>query len=114
MTNYDAIKNLTIEQIEKFLDQVFLTGLNTGYQFVVDHNIYNGNPFDSNWLNIDVEESSSLVEDEAGESLIIKQLVNVVERIVEFDTDTIPDDISWKSQIVLPRGMEESEEHDNE
>ena len=109
MTNYEAIQNLTPEQLVKFLDQVFLTGLNTGYQSLVDPDIYNGNPFHADWVNEDVEESPILVEDESGEELIIKQLMNVVMRIVEFDVDTIPEDIHWQIQIVLPKGMDSQE-----
>ena len=114
MKNYEAIYNLTPEQLEKFLDQVFLTGFNSGYQSLVDPEIYDGNPFDSNWLNEVVEEHPALVEDELGESLIIEPLVNVVKRIVEFDTESIPNDISWQVQVVLPKGVEDEPEEDNE
>ena len=109
MTNYEAIKNLTPEQLEKFLDQVFLTGFNTGYQSLVDPDIHDGNPFDADWVNAEVEGSPALVEDETGESLIIEQLVKVVTRIVEFDADSIPEDISWQMQVVLPKGMDDDE-----
>jgi len=106
MKNYDAIKILTNEQLEKFLDQVFLTGFNTGYQSLVDPDIHDGNPFDADWLNEDIEEHPALVEDATGENLIIEPLVKVVKRISEFDVDKISDNISWQIQIVLPRGME--------
>jgi hypothetical protein len=108
MNNYEAIKNLTSEQLEKFLDQVFLTGFNTGYQSLVDPDIHDGNPFDTDWLNGEAEESHALVEDEAGEGLIIEPLVSVIKRIVEFDTDAIPEDISWQMQVILPKGMEKT------
>ena len=108
MTNYEAIKNLTPEQLEKFLDQVFLTGFNTGYQSLVDPDIHDGNPFNADWMNADVGDSHALVEDETGEDLIIEPLVNVVNRIIEFDTNMIPADISWQPQVVLPKGMEEN------
>jgi len=110
MTNFEAIKNLTDEQIEKFLDQVFLTGLNTGYQSLVDPDIHDGNPFDADWLNAEVEEHPALVEDETGEGLIIEPLVKVVTRIVEFDAESIPDDVSWNMQVVLPKGMDGEDE----
>ena len=112
MTYYEAIKMLTSEQLEKFLDQVFLTGLNTGYQSLVDPEIYDGNPFHGDWLNSQVEEAPLLVEDEVGEALIIEQLVNVVRRIYEFDTEKIAEDVSWQIQIVLPKGMEEGDEQE--
>ena len=110
MTNAEAIKNLTLEQLEKFLDQVFLTGFNIGYQSLVDPDIHDGNPFHADWLNADVDESPMLVEDETGETLIINKLANVVMRIVEFDVDKIPKDISWQQQVVLPEGMGTAEE----
>jgi len=106
MTYYEAIRNLTSEQLGKFLDQVFLTGFNTGYQSLVDPDIHVGNPFDTDWLNEDVEGSHVLVEDEAGEELIIEQLLNVVKRIVNFDTESISENVSWQTQVVLPRGFE--------
>ena len=110
MTNYEAIKNLTLEQLEKFLDQVFLTGFNTGYQSLVDPDIHDGNPFSANWLDVGVEGPPALIEDESGEGLIIEQLVKVIVQIVEFDADKIPEDISWQIQVVVPKGMEENDE----
>ena len=107
---YEAIKNLKPEQLEKFLDQVFLTGFNTGYQSLVDPDIHDGNPFKLEWLNTDVTGSVVLVEDETGEEIIIEQFVNVIRRIVEFDVDTIPENISWNMQVVLPKGIEADEE----
>ena len=113
MKNFEAIFNLTTEQLEKFLDQVFLTGFNSGYQSLVDPEIYDGNPFDTNWLNDVVEEHPVLVEDETGESLIIEPLVKVVKRIVEFDTESIADNVNWQIQVILPKGMESELEDDN-
>ena len=110
MKNVEAIRNLSLEQLEKFLDQVFLTGFNIGYQSLVDPDIHDGNPFHADWLNEDVEESPMLVEDETGEMLIINKLANVVMRIIEFNADKIPKDISWQQQVVLPEGMGAEEE----
>jgi len=104
MKYYEAIRNLTPEQLEKFLDQVFLTGLNTGYHSFVDPDIHDGNPFDMNWLNADVDGAPALVENESAEGLVIEQLVSVIRRIYEFDMDTIPVDICWHKQVVLPMG----------
>jgi len=111
MTNYEAIKNLTPERLEKFLDQVFLTGFNTDHQSLVDPDIYDDNNAD--WLNEEVEEYSNFVENEGGESLIIAPLVKIITRIVEFDTESISNDIHWHSQVVLPKGMENEEAVDN-
>ena len=106
MTYYEAIKNLSSEKLEKFLDQVFLTGFNTGYHSLVDPDIHDGNPFDADWLGTSVEGPHAIIEDEAGEELIIDQLLNVINRIVEFDTESISESVSWQTQIVLPRGLE--------
>ena len=99
-----------MEQLEKFLDQVFLTGFNTGYQSLVDPDIHDGNPFSINWLDAGVEGPPALIEDESGEGLIIEQLVKVIVRIVEFDAGTMSEDISWQMQVAVPKGMEENEE----
>ena len=106
MTNYGAIRNLTNEQLEIFLDQVFLTGLNTGYHSVVNPDIHDGNPFDADWLSMDVEDHPGLIQDNTGEELLIGPLVKVVNRIVEFNAESIPDDIIWSMQIVLPKSRE--------
>jgi len=109
MKVYDAIKNLTAEQMKKFLDQVFLTGMNAGHHMLVDPEIYDENPFDEAWLNSETE-SPALVVNEEGESLVIEPLTNVVLRIVEFDAGSISDDISWQSKIIMPKGMNESDD----
>jgi len=41
---------------------------------------------------------------------VCKPLVKVVLRIVEFDAESIPNDISWNMQVVLPKGMEGEDE----
>ena len=114
MTNYDAIKNLTSEQLERLLDQVFLTGLNTGHYLSVDPDIYDGNPFDKGWLNADAKESPALVEDETGESLIIEPLANVILRIVAFDAGAMPENVHWEMRAYMPKGIDETMERDTQ
>jgi len=110
MKVYNAIKNLTAEQMEKFLDQVFLTGMNTGYYYLVDPDIYEDkNPFDVAWLNTEAE-SPSLVENEDGEGLIIEPLVKITMKIMEFKAESIPDDISWQSKIIMPKGIDDEDD----
>jgi hypothetical protein len=113
MTYFEAIKNLTATQLAKFLDQVYLTGFNAGYQSLVDHGIDDENPFSEEWVGSVVEGSPALVEDENGEPSIIGQLAVIVQRIAEFDMEQIPEDISWQSRIVLPKGTD-GEERDDE
>ena len=105
MTYYEAIMNLKPEHLAKFLDQVFLTGFNTGYHSLVDPDIHDGiNPFNPCCLNSVVEGSPTLVKDEEGKALIIDQLTTVVGRIAEFDADTISEEsLTWQVQVVLPK-----------
>jgi len=114
MNNYEAIKKLAPEKLEKFLDQVFLTGFNIGYQSIIDPDMYDINPFCLNWLKSEIEESITLVEDENGDELIIKPLADVILRIIDFNKKAIPDDINWKMRVVLPKNIKESEEHGGE
>jgi len=114
MTNYDAIKNLTSEKLEQFLDQVFLTGLNIGHYLSVDPEIYDGNPFDKSWLHAVVKESPALVANETGESLIIEPLANIILRIVAFDADAMPENISWEMRTYIPKGVNETMECKNQ
>jgi hypothetical protein len=113
MTYYEAIRNLTAAQLAKFLDQVYLTGFNAGYQSLVDREIDDENPFNEDWVGTYVEGSPALVEDENGEPYIIKQLSDIVQRIAEFDIERMPEDISWQSRIIIPKGMD-GEERDDE
>jgi len=114
MTNYEAIGGLTPEQLEKFLDQVFLTGFNSGYQSLVDPDIFDDNPFDADWINSSVGESRLLVENENGEDLVIEPLVRIVSRIAGFDADSISESINWEPRIVLPKGVYGAAEEDAE
>ena len=109
-TYYDAVRSLTPKQLERFLDQVFLTGFNIGHHSVVDSDVCTDNPFNADWVNTEVSGPAALVEDEDGEGLIITPLVNIVARIMEFDLGEMPDTISWHSQIVLPKGEDEDED----
>ena len=106
MTHFEAIRNLSPEQLEKFLDQVFLTGYNTGHQSVVDRELDDANPFDMEWLKSGTEKGhEALVEDSEGGGLIISPLAKVVIRMAEFGAESMPDDISWEGKILLPKGM---------
>ena len=109
MTTFEAIKKMTETQFAQFLDQVYLTGFNTGYQSLVDPSIYDGNPYNEDWLASEYEGSPDYVEDEDGEMLIIEPLLKVVTRIAEFDPNNIPDDICWGAQILLPKGINDEE-----
>jgi len=77
---------------------------------LVDPDIYDGeNPFSEDWLNEEVGKSPLIVENGAGEGLIIEQLVKVVVRILEFDSEAMSSDICWESRILLPKGINDAD-----
>ena len=106
MNHYESISTLTVRQMEEFLDQVYLTGFNRGHQSVVEPDLADENPFDEEWLSAGIEDSPALVENEAGEELIIDQLHDIVEHVLNFDVNTIPDDLSWSQQVIMPKSTE--------
>lgn len=64
MTNADAIKRMDADVLESILDQIYLTGLNTGlYVASLPTNseehacLLDQNPFDLAWLNAPAEEA---------------------------------------------------------
>jgi hypothetical protein len=90
-----------------------LTGYNTGYHSLVDRDIDDENPFSADWLNEETEKGhEALVEDEKGEGLIISPLAKIVIRMVEFDAEKMPEDITWEGKILLPKGTGDEGEDD--
>ena len=59
MCNFEQIQIMTLEELEDFLDQVYLTGLNNGMyaQRTDDDEILEDNPFGISWLNEEVEDA---------------------------------------------------------
>ena len=57
MTNYEAIVNMTAEQMERFLDQVYVAGLNDGMYVArqEDDDFGSETHFDMAWLNEEAE-----------------------------------------------------------
>lgn len=62
MDNFEAIKQMERSTLEAFLDQVYLTGLNTGLYAAKlsdtsgeQMNLLDENPFDTKWLNSEAE-----------------------------------------------------------
>ena len=110
MKNHEAIKTLTTEQLEKFLYQVYLTGLNIGHHSIGDPDLDDSNPYNMDWLNEEIAGTPAIVEDESGELIIIEKLLDVVRHIYEFTTDhkkSVAEDMSWVPQIALPKEMED-------
>ncbi len=88
MTNYEAILKIMPEQMERFLDQVYLTGLNTG-MYVAKHNddsVLDDNPFDATWLAAEAEKATALVLADDGDTYMLNALTEAVIRSLEAST----------------------------
>ena len=75
MTNYEAILKMIPERMACFLDQVYLTGLNTG-MYAVSHNddhVLDENPFNSAWLSDQAEAATAF-----GDDYLLNALVEAV------------------------------------
>ena len=108
MKNYEAIKAVSPELLEKFLCQVFLTGLNVGHHSIADLDLDDSNPYNLEWLKEEIVDTPAIVENESGELIIIEKLLDIVRRIYEFTTDdtkSMPEDVAWTPQIALPKEM---------
>lgn len=73
MNNYTAIRNMTLEQMESFLDQVYCTGLNTGSYAALheeDEEVLSINPFDISWLTAPAEKATAVVADQDDEYVL--------------------------------------------
>ena len=73
MDNFDAIKRMNKAALEDFLDQVYLTGLNTGMYAATLPNdskeqalLLNENPFSLKWLSSEAEQATLGTMAEAG------------------------------------------------
>ena len=84
-TNYDAIINMQPDQMERFLDQVYLAGLNTGMYAAKydDDSLLDDNPFDATWLAAEAEKATALVLANDGDTYMLNALTEAVVRNVE-------------------------------
>ena len=83
ITNYDAIINMSISQLEGFLDDVYCTGLNVGLYAARTENIessddWDNNPFDVRWLNDEAEPAVLPKNKDEGEREYLKALVKAI------------------------------------
>ena len=80
MTNYEAIIKMTPEHMERFLDQAYLAGLNTGMYAATheDDSVLDDNPFDSRWLSEQAEAATTLGFAEDGDGYILNALTKAV------------------------------------
>lgn len=84
-TNYDAIINMQPDHMERFLDQVYLAGLNTGMYAAKydDDSLLDDNPFDATWLAAEAEKATALVLANDGDTYMLNALTEAVVRNVE-------------------------------
>lgn len=75
MDNFDAIKRMSREQMESFLDNVYVTGLNNGtYAASLENDteeqraMLDDNPYDGKWLAEESEDATRLVFAEDGDN----------------------------------------------
>ena len=62
-------------------------------------------------LDTEVEGSHDLVENDAGESLIIEPLAQLIIRMAEFGEESMPENVKWEATIVLPRGVSDASDN---
>ena len=82
MTNYEAVLKMTPQRMEHFLDQVYLTGLNTGMYAATheDDSVLDDNPFDARWLSEQAEAATALGVAEDGDTYILTALTKAILR----------------------------------
>ena len=82
MTNYEAILRMEPQQMESFLDQVYLTGLNQGMYAESNRNedILEDNPYHLQWLQGPAEEATAQITAEDGDLLLLSALTETILR----------------------------------
>lgn len=81
-TNYDAIINMKPNHMERFLDQVYLAGLNTGMYAAKndDDSVLDDNPFDATWLAAEAEKATAVGFADDGDEFMLNALTEAVLR----------------------------------
>ena len=89
MDNFDAIKRMDKTQLETFLDQVYLTGVNSGMYAATLSNdseeqamLLDENPFSEKWLSSEAEQATMGTMAEDGDEYILDALATAVLRSV--------------------------------
>lgn len=82
MTNYEAIRSMSPEQMEDILDQIYLAGLNNGMYAARqdDDGILDTNPFDLCWLSEPAEKAIRFETDEEGDDYMLCALCEAIFR----------------------------------
>lgn len=93
MTNYESILKMIPEHMERFLDQVYLAGLNTGMYATKnnDDSVWDDNPFDAMWLAAEAEKATAVGFADDGDEFMLNALTGAVFRSAGICTQ-------WKPQ----------------
>ena len=91
MTNYEAIKRMTMEQLEIFLDHVYLTGMNNAIYLSRlsedDAAEFHYETYDHPWLASEAEEATEYVFDDDGETYMPHYLAKAILRNAGINMD---------------------------
>ena len=94
MTNFDAIKQMDKAALEFFLDQVYLTGFNTGTLAATlpqdsdeQLDLMSETPFNEAWLSSSAEKATLCALTGNDEEYLLDALTIAVFRLVEIDAD---------------------------
>ena len=88
-TNYDAIIKMQPDHMERFLDQVYLAGLNTGMYAAKydDDSVLEDNPFDASWLEAEAEKATAVGFADDGDEYMLSALTEAVLRSAGIKAD---------------------------
>lgn len=113
MDNYEAIRKMSREQLEAFLDDVYCAGLNNGMYAArqpegAADDILDKNPFDAAWLSGDAEPATLCEKAEDGDAYLLDALTEAVIRNAGIDA---PQSADVNNDIKTPemQWCEESE-----
>ncbi len=92
MTNFEGILRMDQAAMEPFLDQVYLTGLNTGMHAatlpggsVEQCDLLDQNPFDQEWLGQEAEKAIACGKAPDGDEYLLDALAEAVLRSAGID-----------------------------
>lgn len=95
ISNYEAIRNMSPEEMTYFLDCVYTTGINDG-MYSADHegdcDIADCCPYNRKWLDAPAEDATRYVFAEDNDEYIPDALVKSVLRAAGINSDDIPED----------------------
>lgn len=87
MNNYEAIKRMNLSELESFMDQVYLTGVNNGMYAASLQNgseeqlsVLEETPFNEAWLVKDAEDAALCLPADDGDEYIFDELAAAVLR----------------------------------